>query len=343
MSVTVADGNVESVQSFDGVPEHYVVAPGLIDLQMNGFDSVDVSKASADEFLHLDHLLLSRGTSSWLGTIVTAPLEALSVTLKNVEQMMNTSPTGCVGIHVEGPFLGNAPGAHNPEWIIPFDANWCQELTSVVKLMTVAPEQKGVLENISSLCARGILVSIGHTRANKNEWNTAVGAGAQMVTHLFNGMSGVHHRDDGVALSALTDSRVVCGLISDLVHISPSSVKLAFAAKGPDGVCLVSDSVAWNSPWAKRRNIQIIDGAPRLPDGTLAGSSSSLAACIRHSVQTCGVELSDALRAATSTPARLIGFPQMGQVAVGQRADLVVFDDELTVVEGRRGLVSIRA
>jgi len=340
--ITVEDGVVSAIESCDGPVDHYLVSPGLIDLQMNGYQSVDVATADPTSFETLDSLLLSSGTTSWLGTIVTAPLDRLSSTIANLNDIVSSTDTGCVGLHLEGPFLGHAPGAHRPDWIIPFHAEWAESLPSVVKLITVAPEQEGVLDNIANMVMRGVVVSLGHTRSNFEQWDLAVSAGARMVTHLFNGMSGVHHRDDGVALAALTDSRVVCGLIADLVHVSPRAVKLAFSSKGGEGVCLVSDSVAWESVWAQRRGVEVIDGAPRLTDGTLAGSSTPLAVCVRSAIKHCGISLVDALTAATATPATMLGYPQMGRIAVGQRADLVMFNEELTVVEARRGLVSIR-
>ena len=341
--VTIVDGIVTSIEPYAGTPDFHLLSPGLIDVQMNGFGSVDASAASQEDFEQLDRDLLTCGTTSWLATIVTAPLDRLSQSLQNIDDFVSEKATGCLGVHIEGPFLGDAPGAHNPAWIIPFDSEWLASLPSSVALMTVAPEQPNAASFISQLSKAGIVVSIGHTRASFEEFNSAVGAGASMATHLFNGMSGVHHRDDGVALFALNDSRVVAGVIGDLSHVSPHAVKLAFVAKGSAGICLVSDSVAWESEWAQRRGVQLRDGAPRLEDGTLAGSSTPLAKCVQRVVQECEVSLVDALTSATTTPARLLGYPQLGRIIVGQRADVVLFDEQLSVVEARRGLVSIRA
>jgi N-acetylglucosamine-6-phosphate deacetylase len=163
-----------------------------------------------------------------------------------------------------------------------------------------------------------------------------------MVTHLYNGMSGVHHRDDGVALAALTDDRVVAGLIADNVHVSPRAIRLAFAAKTARRICLVSDSIAWESAWARNAGVSIVGGAPRLPDGTLAGSSATLASCVRNVIALSGVDTCDALTSATSTPADLMGFPQTGRIRVGDRAEILCLDTDLHVAEAHRGLVSTR-
>ena len=342
VQVTVDNGVVVSIDPCAGSPDYYLISPGLIDLQMNGFGSVDVSVADNNDFRALDEELLRHGTTAWLATIVTAPLEKLTTSIRSLGQRIATTSTGCYGVHIEGPFLGNAPGAHNPAWIIPFEPEWIRALSSDVKLITVAPEQPKAETFISQLVQQGVVVSLGHTRATDREFQAAASSGATMVTHLFNGMSGVHHREEGVALQALTTPSVVAGVIADLVHVSPSAVQLAFVAKGSEGVCLVSDSVAWASEWAQRRGIAVTDGAPRLPDGTLAGSSTPLSTCVRNVVQACGVSLQDALTSATKTPATLLGYPQMGCIAPGQRADLVMFDEGLSVVNACRGLVSIR-
>ena len=159
-----------------------------------------------------------------------------------------------------------------------------------------------------------------------------------MVTHLFNGMSGVHHRDDGLALAALLDDRVTVGVIGDLVHVSTAATRLAFRAKRGRGVVLVSDTVAWNSEWASARGVSVVDGAPRLADGTLAGSCTELAECVRR-VHDAGVDLPTVLRAATLAPAETIGAAFAGRVREGESCDILAFDTDLRLVPGACRLV----
>ncbi len=340
--LTVDEGVVVSIEPYEGTTRHALVAPGFVDLQMNGYESVDVSRCSHEEFLRLDRRLLENGTTSWLATLVTAPLDRLTRSIEQLAEWIARGDTGCLGVHVEGPFLGRAPGAHNPAWIIDLDDDWLSSVPSAVRLVTLAPEQKNAPQSVALMRARGVRVSLGHSRASHDEFDAAVSAGASMVTHLFNGMSGVHHRDDGVALSALTDNRVVAGLIADGVHVSPPAIRLAFLAKTSRGVCLVSDSIAWQSEWAATMNLVVSDGAPRMPDGTLAGSSATLGSCVRTVVSVCGVRPTDAIISATSTPADLMGFPQTGRVTTGGPAEFVCLDDDLHVVEVHRRLVSLR-
>ena len=340
--VVIDDGIIVSADAYDGPTQHSLVAPGLFDLQMNGYDSVDVSNCSREEFIRLDRQLLAKGTTGWLATIVTAPLDRLSLSLQNLHDVISSTDTGCRGIHIEGPFLGGAPGAHNPRWIIDYEPEWLRGLPDSVRLVTLAPERPGTPAAVRTLREKGVAVSIGHSKATHVEFDAAVEAGAAMVTHLFNGMSGVHHRSDGVALSALTDERVVAGMIGDAVHVSPTAMKLAFAAKGARGVCLVSDSIAWGSRWAQKLGVEVRDGAPRLPDGTLAGSSATLADCLRNVVNLAGVTPADAVMSATFVPSVLVGFPQTSKVTVGGPAELVCFDDHFHVTEVHRRLVSLR-
>lgn len=338
--VVSEDGRVVSVDEYHGTPEFPVVCPGFVDVQMNGFDNVHVASASTEDLVRLDQELLDRGTTSWLGTIVTAPLDTMSASLASLQDSFQTRRVhGFAGIHVEGPFLGSAPGAHPVKHIIACDLDWISQLVPSVRLVTVAPEQNGVIPAIRAMAARNITVSLGHSRPTKTEYENAVEAGASMVTHLFNGMSGVHHREPGLAIWALNDERISCGLIADGVHVLADALALAFRAAGSQ-ICLVSDSVSWQTSSGPRPGIEIRNGAPRMADDTLAGSCTPLAECVRRVVQECRVSLSSALASATSVPADLVGLADVGRIKVGQKADLVALDSELSVLKAWRRLPS---
>jgi N-acetylglucosamine-6-phosphate deacetylase len=338
------EGCIHKLTRYDGVPEFSLVAPGFLDLQMNGFESIDVSDCSIDDLIALDQSLLSHGTTHWLATVITAPLDRLEERITFLDEVCRSGLVGgLLGIHIEGPFLGRAPGAHRTDWIVPIDMTWISRLPESVQLVTIAPEQPLAIEATELLTQRGIAVSMGHSKPSTSEVESMVTAGASMVTHLFNGMSGVHHRENGLALRALVDSRITTGLIADMSHVSPDAVALAFAAKGGQGVCLVSDTVAWDSERAKRRGIQIVDGSPQLVDGTLAGSCTPLSQCVQKSVQIAGVGLEDVLRAAATTPSNVIHRPVISQVCEGAAINLLAMNDALCVVGAWRALVSHRA
>ena len=336
--IRVRDGIVVEISDVEALPDIALVTPGLVDLQMNGFAAHDVASAHYEDFLALDEELACVGTTSWLATVITAPLDRLTKTLARLDGFVQSPTNGCFGIHCEGPFLGDAPGAHRPDWIIPSNLEWISTLPASLRVMTLAPENSGSNRAISSLCERGIRVSLGHTRASYKQFAASVDAGASMVTHLFNGMSGVHHRDEGVALWSLLEPRLTAGLIADGVHVSPNSIRLAFAARN-DGLYLVSDSIAWNGKWATAANVSVVDNAPRLPNGTLAGSATPLSECVHHCIQECELEMATVLRAATSIPADVVGEPAIGRIAVGQPADIVEWTADVHVSHVHRRLV----
>ena len=334
------DGLIESIDKYVGIPECALVCPGFVDIQMNGFNDVHVANASTQDLERLDQSLLGYGTTSWLGTIVTAPLDAMSASLTSLhDSFLSGQVQGFVGIHVEGPFLGAAPGAHPVKHIIACDMQWISQLVSSVRLVTVAPEQTGVIAAISALRKRAITVSLGHSRPTKTQYEEAVNAGASMVTHLFNGMSGVHHRDPGLATWALIDDQMSCGLIADGVHVDTDAVQLAFRAAG-NRICLVSDAVSWKTSSGPRPGVEIRNGAPRLVDDTLAGSCTPLGECVQRVVTDCGVPLQTALASATSIPADLVGLKQFGRIRSGQKADLLALDSDLSVLKAWRRLPS---
>lgn len=334
-------GAITRIEPHEGVCEYPVVSPGLCDVQMNGFAAFDVSYASLDEMVELDRVLFAEGTTQWLATVITAPLDRLAERIRELDKIFISGVCpGMRGIHIEGPFLGSAPGAHRTDWIKPIDIDWLEALPTSVRLVTIAPEQSLAADATQLLAAKGVTVSMGHSVPTSEQITTMMRAGASMVTHLFNGMSGVHHRDDGLALRALVEPSVTAGLIADMIHVSPEAVALAFAAKGGQGVCLVSDTVAWETERAYRREISLTDGAPRLPNGTIAGSATPLAACVRKCVHDAGINPMAALMAATSTPRSLLDGVVGTEIGVASPVDLVAFDDDFHVVGVWRGLVS---
>lgn len=328
------EGVIEKISSGATRPAHFLVSTGLVDIQMNGFDRHDVADLDQASAAALGLQLRTRGTLTWLGTLVSAPLSVMSSRLVRLSDLLSTNstrqPHGCAGIHLEGPFLGSATGAHNSEHIIAADVEWIQNLPPTVRVMTIAPDNPACTDAIRVLTQRGVAVSLGHSRPTRQQYENAVEAGARIVTHLFNAMSGVHHRDGGLASWALVDDRLAKGLIADGVHVSDDAGILAGRAIPADQRFLVSDSIAWNGQWATRGGVTLTDGAPRLADGTLAGSSASLSDCVRNAVQRWKWPLREALRSATCVPARVAGI-EAPRATVGQSAFLVSWDESLHV------------
>jgi N-acetylglucosamine-6-phosphate deacetylase len=326
------DGVITGIHALTSAPPRRLV-PGFVDLQVNGIEDIDVAGADGSDWERLDRLLLAQGVTSWCPTLVTSPLGAYARPLARIAdaaRRRGKERPHLVGAHLEGPFLGGAAGAHRPELIIPIDLQWLADLPQVVKVLTLGPEQPLALEAIRLLTRNGCLVALGHTHADEHRFDAAVAAGARLTTHLFNGMTGVHHRNLGVAAAALTNDSVAASLIADGVHVHPRVLRLAFATLGIERAVLVTDSVAWRRGAAGPVSLQMRDGAPRLADGTLAGSALTMDTAVRTCVA-AGIALEHACAAASANPARLLRLGDRGAIRVGARADLVALAPDLQI------------
>ena len=336
--VVVEDGRIAEVRpapSGASVPER-VLCPGFLDLQVNGHDDVNCATASDRDWDRMDALLGAQGVTGWCPTLVTAPLERYASPLERIGAAMVRRPVGAsaiLGVHLEGPFLGGAPGAHPRDLIVDLDLDWLRALPPIVKVVSLAPEQAAATEAIRLLVDRGILVSLGHSTATYEQALAGAEAGARLVTHLFNGMGPLHHRTPGLLGAALSDDRLTPSLIADGVHVHPAALRAAARAKGPGGWILVTDAVAWRDGRLAEGRVELIDGAPRLADGTIAGSSLTMDAAVKRMVEEAGVPLFDVVTAATATPARLLGLTDRGVLAPGTRADLVALSPTFEVEE----------
>jgi len=332
--IEVRDGRIVDVRPGSDPGDGSVVAPGFVDLQVNGVDDVDVAIAEGTNWDRLDELLAATGVTAWLPTLVTQRLERYGPALERIAAAGargGPRPT-VLGAHLEGPFLGQHTGAHDPRRVVPIDLEWLGALPDIVALVTIGAEQHDAVAATEALAARGTVVSIGHSGATAARADEVFDAGATMVTHLFNAMGPLHQREPGVAGAALADERVVAGLIADLVHVHPALLRTAFRTKGADRIALVTDAVAWRAGHLAAADVTLVDGAPRLADGTIAGSALAMDVAVRNVAEAAGVPLADALTAASTTPADVLGDRSRGRIEVGARADLVLLDrDALTL------------
>jgi N-acetylglucosamine-6-phosphate deacetylase len=318
------------------------LVPGLIDLQVNGFFGVDLAEVDAAGWARVARRLPETGTTAFLPTLVTAPLGELAGALRSAAALASDPPAGArvLGVHMEGPFLSpSRAGAHRREWIVPPSPAAVADLlaagTGVLRVVTVAPEVEGGLAAVAALVAAGVVVSVGHSDAAARQVAAAADAGARMVTHLFNAQRPLHHREPGVVGQALADPRLTCGLIADPSHVAAAVCAIAFAA-APGRICLVTDaSAAAGMPPGRyqlgRQPVEVRAGedqAPRLADGTLAGSVLRMDRAVANMVA-AGVGLAEAVAAATRIPADLIGRPDLGRLAPGAVADLAWLGDDL--------------
>jgi N-acetylglucosamine-6-phosphate deacetylase len=296
-----------------------LLVPGFLDLQVNGTGDVDFATAGPDDWARARRRLLATGTTAFCPTFVSAPRAAYDSALARAQDARAT-PGGAdvLGVHLEGPFLGDAPGAHPPELLAPADLGWLEHTLDrhpgLVTMVTLAPEADPGFAATRLLTRADVVVALGHSTASVDQARAAAAAGATVVTHLFNGMQAFHHREPGLVGAALTDERLTPTVIADGVHVHPAALRIAIAAKR--SVALVTDSVASVDPTAD---------AVRLADGTLAGSTLTLDRAVAN-VVALGVPVEHAVEMATAVPAAILGLENRGRLAPGCRADVVALD-----------------
>ena len=346
--VAIADGVITDVGA--GPPPRAAdlelstgaVLPGLVDLQVNGYFGVDLQAAGADGWAQVVTRLPETGTTAFLPTFVTAPIDELSAALRGAVRLAPALTGGArvLGVHVEGPFIApNRRGAHNEAWITTASPAAVTDLLAagrgLLKMVTLAPERDGGMAAIDQFTRAGVLVSVGHSDATARQVASAVDHGARMVTHLFDGQRPLHHREPGVVGQALADRRLTSGLIADLWHVCAEVCGIAFAA-APGRICIVTDAAACAGMPPGHyllggEPIELPPGAgvpPVRADGTLAGSGLRMDMGVANMI-TAGVGLADAVAAASRIPADLIGRPDIGRIARGAAADLAWLGDDM--------------
>jgi len=330
----IVDGRI-SAYGLNGTGGRGIAAPGFVDLQVNGFGGVDFLDADADGYRRAGEALLETGVTSYLPTLITAPEEQLVAALAEVPT--NAGGPTVLGVHLEGPFLAaRRLGMHPPAGRRDPDVELLERLLAAgpVRLMTLAPELPGALELVEILCARGVAVSCGHSDATAEQADAAFDRGACTVTHLFNAMRPLSHRDPGIVGAALVRDDVVVQIIVDGIHLARATTSLVWRAAA-GRVALVTDAVAaagagGGSYSLGSVELSVEDGAVRSPQGLLAGSVLTMLEAVRNLTE-LGAPLEQALAAAASVPARVLDLPETGRLDVGLPADIVVLDDSLEI------------
>ncbi len=341
----------ESDETFDLA--NTTLFPGFIDIHNHGAVGVDVNTATADDLRKVSKFLASKGVTAWLPTFVPDADENYRKVIAAIDEVMKTQDgepiAQIVGVHYEGVFANKKMcGALRPEFFKNFPN--CDEISQLprlkngVHLTTLAPEIKNGIELIKELRKQNWIVSIGHTNADFPTLEAAFAAGAKQITHLFNAMTGVHHREIGVAGWALTKKEVSCEIIADGVHVAPPMLKFAADCKSANNLMLVSDSIAptglgdgvyeiWNDV------ISVENGRTKNERGGIAGSVITMLDAVKM-MSSLGFSAAEISQMASANQAKLLGIDDFrGSIEVGKRADLVVLDDagnvKLTLIGGK--------
>jgi N-acetylglucosamine-6-phosphate deacetylase len=313
-----------------------LIAPGFIDLQVNGFGGYDA--ASGPEAISaISRALPATGVTSFLPTLISAPVE-IGARFAAVAGSAGAPGARVLGAHLEGPFINPAfRGAHEKACISDPTPEQVEVIARAKpRLVTLAPELPGALHAVARLQTAGAVVSAGHTGADFECGRSAIAAGVRFGTHLYNAMPAIHHRRPGIALALLLDRRVTVGLIADGEHVHPAMCEQLVRTKGVSRIALTTDQTAAAGmaagPYLLSGRRVVSDGTVvRLEDGTLAGSAATMDGLVRRIASLPGMNVAHAVTMASTVPARVLGERSLGRIRAGAHADLVVLDSNCHV------------
>ena len=353
LEVVVHDGKIDAIRpaarargkDVVDLAENYL-APGFVDLHVHGALGRDTMEGLAEAFRAICDFHATGGTTSLLLTTATAPIEKLVEILSAVRDR-RSSISAIAGVHVEGPFISKEKcGAQRAEFIQDPSLAAVQRLlehADVIKRVTIAPELPGALETIENFRKHGISVSGGHSDAWDEDARAAFERGMRSVTHTFNCMSSARRRGvyrvGGLLEFALSEPQISCELIADGHHVSPTLMKMLYRAKGPGGICLVTDATAGaglpdGSQFSLFGNDCMVEGGVCLlgDHSALAGGASRMIDLVRNMVHDVAVPLHEAVAMVTQNPARALGLEAKGRLRVGADADLVILSPDLEIL-----------
>ncbi len=315
------------------------LAPGMIDTHIHGGGGFDTMDASFEALEEISKVLASHGVTSFLPTTMTMAEADIHAALENIRQAKNNVTAGAqvLGTHVEGPFISEEYiGAQNSENLIAPELELLRDFYDVVEIVTMAPEEDGALELIEELHQNNITASAGHSAATYEEFQKAYQAGMDHFTHLYNAMTGLHHRKPGL-VGAAFDSDSTVELIVDLIHHHQAVDRFTIMTKGVDRVILVSDGMEATGLEEGEyelggQKVIVKDGAARLETGVLAGSVLTLDQAVRNLMEVTELSLPEIFKMATLNPARKLNLDhKLGRLKAGYQADLVLFDQNFNV------------
>jgi len=318
-----------------------IVLPGFIDCHVHGGAGHDIMEGG-NAASHIARLHGEHGTTSMLATTMTAPASDLEGAFIGLASVLATRKPGqfgarILGVHLEGPYINPGKLGAQPDYARPLLATELDGLSALtpIRLITLAPEMPGNLEVIESLCAAGYRVQLGHSLASYEEGVAALKKGAAGFTHLFNAMSGLHHREPGLVGTALAHA-TYSEIIPDLLHVHPGAIRLALRSI-PRLFCVTDSTSATGMPDGDyrlgRHTVTKCMGGVRLADGTLAGSTLTLDQALKNLVNTLGLDLADASARVSTYAADYLGESERGRLKVGAWADVVILDRDLELTD----------
>lgn len=323
----------------------YQVIPGAIDIHIHGASNSDAMDATHDALSTMAKTLPKEGTTSFLATTMTQSTQAIESALLNAGKYIENQTqenAEIVGIHLEGPFISPArKGAQPEDYIVDPDVTlfkrWQKMAENQIKLVTLAPEQPNGLDLAAHLRGTGVVASIGHSDATYDQIDEAIQAGTTHVTHLYNGMRGLHHREPGVLGAAYLRDELYVELIADGIHCRPEMIKLAYNQITSERMILITDSL--RAKWLEKgtydlggQPVNVDETKATLSDGTLAGSILKMNDAIKNTMEYTDCSMTDIIKMTAENPAKQLRiFDRKGSIQVGKDADLVILNDRLDV------------
>tara|TARA_Y100001980_G_scaffold21309_1_gene6063 strand:- start:10698 stop:11909 length:1212 start_codon:yes stop_codon:yes gene_type:complete len=344
VSIQMENGKISGIDRLEGSDseEKLFIAPGLIDIQINGYMGVDFSgpDLTVEGVKKATRALWKAGVTSYFPTIITSDVDRLKKNFAILAQAKKDPEIGksIPGFHLEGPYISPVAGfrgAHLEKYIKAPDWKEFSEIQAAaeggIRLITVAPELEGAIPFIKKCVASGMIVSLGHHNGTAAEITAAVDAGARMATHLGNGCANMINRHHNPIWPQLADDRITPSIIADGFHLTKEEVRSFYKAKGPDNTILVSDALdlAGLPPGMYERGERMLELTPnvvKLPkENVLAGAASPINLCVGVVMDYTQCSLGDAIQMASTNPAEMMSLDDLGNISVGSRADLIVF------------------
>jgi len=348
-SILIENGKIKEINPITYCDENVLdadglyVSPGFIDVHIHGAGGFDTMDGTTDAINAISKTIVKHGTTSFTPTTMTVSIEAIHKSMEVIKKLKETGTEGAhvLGAHLEGPFINpEAIGAQNPSYLLPPSISAYNEMVrdceDAVISITLAPEVEGAKELIKYLSEKGVVCSIGHTKATYEEAIEAIECGISHSTHLYNVMTPFNHRNPGV-VGAIFDSDITTETISDGIHISYPSLRIAYKQKSTDNVLLITDAMMACSMIDGEyslggQNVTVIDGAARLKSGALAGSVLTLDKAVRNVYKNSNLPLHEIVKMASYNGAKHCKVDDhKGQIKEGYDADLILFDDDINI------------
>lgn len=321
----------------------YYLSPGFIDIHNHGNSGYDVMDSTEEAIDRMGEFHISKGVTSYLGTIITSSYDDMIKAMENMAAYENKrDKANILGIHLEGPFFDiGKKGAQPEEFISLPNLKNIENMIAIsqgkMKMVSLAPELKGALEVIQKLKKNNIAVAMAHTNSTFESAKRGIDYGITVATHMYNGMRSFSHREPGVIGVSLTDDRVYCEIIYDRIHLHDGAVEIALKMKGYDKIILVSDAMMAaglqdGEYMLGSQKVFVKDGAARLASGSLAGSTLNLHQAVWNMVNFLDIPLHEIIKMATLNPAKAIFEDKdLGSVEIGKIADLILFDQDINI------------